>query len=147
MESSGSGDDAAERGHDPALMTLTLRDGRMVGVTSGALQIGDEEFALGWLRDARQIVPDPPTVALRVAGRGLVEFTPVSAEQARLALEAIYRMRPDLRPLGFEAPTVIPDWWPAASGASRAAEWESLSGEYVSTGQSGAGTLSGGYPP
>jgi hypothetical protein len=63
-------------------------------------------MALARIQDARQVSPNPLTIALRVAGMGLLEFEPKDAGEGRAALEALYRLRPELRPVGFAAPGV-----------------------------------------
>lgn len=86
-----------------SLLSLRLRRGTELRVTAEGVWIGERLVALAAIQDARQVSPDPETVALRVAGAGLVDFQPERAGDAGLALEAIYRLRPDLRPPGFES--------------------------------------------
>src|SRR5262249_29372288 len=70
-------------------------------------------FEVTRLQDARQVAPDPLTIAVRVAGeRQLIEFQPQQPQEGLVALEAIYRLRPDLRPAGFETPAAVPGAWP-----------------------------------
>lgn len=144
MDSRDSDEASGQPEGNAPLVALTLRDGRSASIAPDALRIGDESFALDRLQDARQIVPEPPTIAVRIAARGLVEFTPVSTEQACLALEAIYRLRPDLRPVGFEAPAEVPAWWPPAHQVAPA--WEGTSHASRQGAAPGAEN-SGGYPP
>lgn len=113
----GAGDGGLREVNLAPLITIPLRDGRVASIAPDALRLGDESFALDRLQDARQIVPEPPTIALRVAGRGLVEFTPVDAHDGQLLLEAIYRLRPELRPRGFDAPSDVPHTWQALGAA------------------------------
>ena len=125
-----SGMDSSDR-EPPAqnaapLITLTLRDGTALSVAPDVIHKGAESFALERLQDARQIVPDPQTVGLRVAGRGLVEFQPANSGDGALALEAIFRLRPDLRPIGFEPPAQAPAWWPPAGAAPLAPTWDAV---------------------
>ena len=95
-----------------SLLSIRLRDGAELRVTQEGVWIGERFIALAAIQDARQVSPDPETVALRVAGAGLVDFQPERAGDGGLALEAIYRLRPDLRPPGFE-PRELPIGFPA----------------------------------
>jgi hypothetical protein len=97
------------------LISIALRDGATLSVGRDAIHVGDERIELARLQDVRQIVPEPETFAVRVAGRRLVEFQPDRPGDGGRVLEAIFRLRPDLRPAGFEPPANIPDWWPSAS--------------------------------
>lgn len=83
------------------LVTISLRNGGEVRVAPNGMSIGDSFYELGRIQDARQVAPDPETVALRVAGKGLVEFQPARTGDGALALEALFRLRPELRPAGF----------------------------------------------
>ncbi|HEX6797764.1 MAG TPA: hypothetical protein VF116_08625 [Ktedonobacterales bacterium] len=94
-----------------SLLSIRLRDGVELRVTPEGVWIGERFIALAAIQDARQVSPDPETVALRVAGAGLVDFQPEHAGDGGLALEAIYRLRPDLRPPGFE-PRELPSGFP-----------------------------------
>jgi hypothetical protein len=91
------------------LIAIALRDGRTLQVGADGVRIGETLYELGRIQDARQVSPDPVTVALRVAGAGIVEFQPAQAADGPLALEALYRLRPHLRPAGAAPPN-----WPAA---------------------------------
>ncbi|HEU5440588.1 MAG TPA: hypothetical protein VFU88_14985 [Ktedonobacterales bacterium] len=93
---------------------IPLRDGRELRVTPEGVRIGEQTIALGSIQDARQVAPDPETIALRVAGTGLVEFQPARPGDGGLALEAIYQLRPDLRPPGFEVRAPLPGAFPPA---------------------------------
>lgn len=116
------------------LLRVTLRGGSTLSISPDAVRLGEppgqppsveeregeppaaaasETIALDRVQDARQIAPEPPTFALRIAGRRLLEFQPVEPGEGALALEAIYRLRPELRPAGFEPPVSVPDWWPS----------------------------------
>lgn len=86
-----------------SLLSIRLRGGGELRVTPEGVWIGERFLALAAIQDARQVAPDPETVALRAAGAGLVDFQPERAGEGGLALEAIYRLRPDLRPPGFDA--------------------------------------------
>jgi hypothetical protein len=110
------------------LVRITLRNGETVTVGHDGIHLGERLFALDDIQDARQVSPDPETIALRVAGRGMIEFQPAHAGEGQLSLEALFRLRPDLRPAGFEPPPAIPDWWPTTPpAATRAPEAGNLS--------------------
>ncbi|HEX8035915.1 MAG TPA: hypothetical protein VF510_18815 [Ktedonobacterales bacterium] len=83
------------------LAAIPLRDGSQLHITQEGVKIGERFYALASIQDARQVVPEPETVALRVAGVGLVEFQPARAGDGVVALEALFRLRPELRPAGF----------------------------------------------
>lgn len=91
---------------------VAARDGGDLSVSAEGVRIGERLFSLGRIQDARQVSPAPETIALRVAGTPLVEFRPARPGDGRLALEAIYRLRPDLRPVGFETPETLPAGFP-----------------------------------
>ena len=90
------------------LVALPLRNGAEVRVTPDGVHVGDAFYALASIQDARQVAPAPETVALRVAGTCLVEFQPARAGDGAVALGALFRLRPDLRPAGF-APVLPAD--------------------------------------
>src|SRR5689334_7400014 len=90
------------------LVALPLRNGAEARVTPEGVHVGDAFYALASIQDARQVAPEPETVALRVAGTGLVEFQPARAGDGAVALEALFRLRPELRPAGF-APVLPAD--------------------------------------
>lgn len=95
-------------------LAIPLRDGRELRVTPEGVHVGEQTIALASIQDARQVAPDPETIALRVAGTGLVEFQPAQPGDGALVLEAIYRLRPDLRPPGFEVRPPLPGAFPPA---------------------------------
>src|SRR5579884_2410108 len=92
-----------------ALVVIALAEGGEL--RAGAVTVGERRYELARVQDALQVSPEPETIALRVAGAGLVEFRPARQGDGRVALEAIYRLRPDLRPGGFEPAT---SWLPGA---------------------------------
>lgn len=102
-------------GGGESLVSIPLRDGTQLSVTSIGVQIGDRLFELARIQDARQVAPDPETVALRVAGAGLVEFQPARPGDGTVALEALFRLRPDLLPAGFTLPSDAPVYPPPPS--------------------------------
>ncbi|MGZ3667757.1 MAG: hypothetical protein ACXVDA_25100 [Ktedonobacterales bacterium] len=89
------------------LAAIPLRDGSQLHITQEGVKIGERFYTLASIQDARQVAPEPETVALRVAGVGLVQFQPARAGDGAVALEALFRLRPDLRPAGF-APQAAP---------------------------------------
>lgn len=89
------------------LAVIPLRDGSQVQITQEGVKIGERFFALASIQDARQVSPAPETIALRVAGTGLVEFQPANMGDGARALDALFRLRPELRPAGF-APGAAP---------------------------------------
>ena len=113
-------------------VTIPLRDGSQAVVGSAGVRVGDRAFALADIQDARQVAPDPVTIALRVANeRHFVEIQPARAEDGALLLEAIYRLRPELRPAGFETPATLPAGFPpppVASATSAPNPWEAQPG-------------------
>jgi hypothetical protein len=96
------------------LVVIPLRDGTELRVALDGIGVGDRAFDLARIQDARQVSPDPETIGLRVAGAGLVEVQPARPGDGAIALEALYRLRPDLRPAGFEPPALpLPPGMPA----------------------------------
>lgn len=94
-------------------VTIPLRDGTSATVGFAGVRVGDRTFALADIQDARQVAPDPVTVALRVANeRHVVELQPTQPGDGALFLEAVFRLRPELRPAGFESPAMIPPEFP-----------------------------------
>jgi hypothetical protein len=90
--------------------------------------VGERTFALADIQDARQVAPDPVTIALRVANeRHGVELQPAQAADGALLLEALFRLRPELRPAGFELPVTLPAGFPplpqAAQQPTASAPW------------------------
>lgn len=105
-------------GGGAALVAIPLRDGTELRVTPEGVRAGDRLYEIARIQDARQVSPDPVTIALRVSGAGMVEFQPARPEDATVALEAIFRLRPDIRPAGFEpAPAMPPGFPPVPPGA------------------------------
>jgi hypothetical protein len=88
------------------LANIELRDGSWLHIASDGVRHGDRVIELARIQDARQVSPNPLTIALRVAGMGLLEFEPKDAGEGLAGLEALYRLQPGLRPVGFGAPGV-----------------------------------------
>lgn len=100
-------------------VTIPLRDGTQASVWREGVRIGERMFAAADIQDARQVAPDPETVALRVANeRHVVEFQPAHYGDGVLLLEGLFRLRPELRPAGFEAPTTLPAGFPPLPNAA-----------------------------
>ncbi|HEY1387788.1 MAG TPA: hypothetical protein VGF38_04520 [Ktedonobacterales bacterium] len=94
-------------------VTFPLRNGASATVDYNGVHVGERTFALADIQDARQVAPDPVTIALRVANeRHVVELQPAQASDGALMLEALFRLRPELRPAGFETPAVLPAGFP-----------------------------------
>lgn len=101
-------------------VTIPLRDGTQATVARDAVRVGERTFALDDIQDARQVAPDPVTIALRVANeRHGVELQPAQPGDGTLLLEALFRLRPELRPAGFEPPATIPPGFPPLPAANR----------------------------
>lgn len=115
-------------------ITIPLRDGSEASVGYVDVTVGDRTFAVADIQDARQVAPDPETLALRVAGeRNVVELQPARPGDGALLLEAVFRLRPALRPAGFDAPANLPVGFPAlpqsaASSPALAHPWAGASG-------------------
>lgn len=86
------------------LLTIPLRDGSAAELTPAGIRVGERQFELARVQDARRVVPNPETIALRVKGAGLVEFLPAREGDGDVFLGALFSLRPDLQPAGFEAP-------------------------------------------
>lgn len=96
-----------------SFVTITLRDGTQASVGYDGVRVGERVFALADIQDARQVAPDPETLAMRVANeRHVVELQPAHSGDGALLLEAIFRLKPELRPAGFESPTSLPAGFP-----------------------------------
>lgn len=104
-------------GSGAALVVIPLQDGSELRVTPEGVRAGDRLYEIERIQDARQVSPNPVTIALRVAGAGMVEFQPARPEDGVVALEALYRLRPALRPAGFEPVSGMPPGFPPAAAA------------------------------
>jgi len=94
-------------------VTIPLRNGALAAVGHDGVHVGERTFALADIQDARQVAPDTATIALRVANeRHGVELQPAQAADGALLLEALFRLRPELRPAGFESPATLPAGFP-----------------------------------
>jgi hypothetical protein len=93
-------------------VSIPLRDGAELRVGPEGVRMGDQVFSLHALHDARLVSPEPETIALRLTDERLVEYQPARPGDAAIALEAIYRLRPDLRPAGFAPVLSLPPTFP-----------------------------------
>src|SRR5262245_53168332 len=91
---------------------IPLRDGAELRVDVDGVSVYGRRYERERIQDARQVAPEPETIALRIAGAGLLEFQPVRPGDGRIALEALYRLRPDLRPAGFAPFSLAPGDFP-----------------------------------
>jgi hypothetical protein len=94
------------------LASISLRDGTQLQVAADGVHHGSRLIELAKIQDARQVSPSPEAIALRVAGMGLLEFEPERTGDGAVALEALFQLRPDLRPVGFGAPAAAPAGYP-----------------------------------
>ncbi|PWT71969.1 MAG: hypothetical protein C5B60_10110 [Chloroflexi bacterium] len=130
------------------LVSIALRDGTQLQVTADGVHHGSRLIELAKIQDARQVSPSPEAIALRVAGMGLLEFEPEKTGDGAVVLEALFQLRPDLRPVGFGAPEAvppagypdIPPFYPATAGkvpGSPAAAFppSSVAGGYPAAGE------------
>src|SRR5579883_259349 len=86
------------------LASILLRDGTTLQIAPDGVRAGDKVIELAKIQDARRVSPNPETIAFRVAGMGLLEYQPEREGDGATALEALYRLRPELRPAGFGVP-------------------------------------------
>jgi len=93
-------------------VSIPLRDGAELRVGPEGVRVGDQVFSLPALHDARLVSPAPETIALRLTDERLVEYQPARPGDAAIALEALYRLRPDLRPAGFAPILSLPPTFP-----------------------------------
>jgi hypothetical protein len=89
---------------DRASAAVLLRDGGELRVDAEGVHVRETRYGLEQIQDARLVSPDPETIGLRVEGVGLVSLVPARAGDAAVALDALYRMRPGLRPAGWAPP-------------------------------------------
>src|SRR5262245_33165750 len=89
-------------------LIIPLRDGTELRVNTDGVSTSGRRYELERIQDARQVAPEPETIALRIAGVGLLEFQPQRPGDGRIALEGLYRLRPDLRPAGFVPVALAP---------------------------------------
>ncbi|MGO8946097.1 MAG: glycerophosphoryl diester phosphodiesterase membrane domain-containing protein [Ktedonobacterales bacterium] len=90
------------------LASISLRDGTQLQVAADGVHHDNQVIPLSKIQDARQVSPSPEAIALRVSGMGLLEFEPEHSGDGAAALEALFQLRPDLRPAGFGAPVGEP---------------------------------------
>jgi hypothetical protein len=126
------------------LASISLRDGTQLQVAADGVHHGSRLIELAKIQDARQVSPSPEAIALRVAGMGLLEFEPEKTGDGAVALEALFQLRPDLRPIGFGAPATAPAgysgtlaFYPVAAGHPPGS----------SSSMFPPSSIDGGYPP
>ena len=90
------------------LASIPLRDGTQLQVAADGVRHGSRLIEVARIQDARQVSPSPEAIALRVGGMGLLEFEPEHTGDGAVVLEALFQLRPDLRPVGFGAPADVP---------------------------------------
>src|SRR5262249_24351849 len=121
-------------------VSIPLQDGTELRVDIDGISIYGRRYELERIQDARQVAPEPETIALRIARVGLLEFQPKRPGDGRIALEGLYRLRPDLRPAGFAPFAMAPgDVPPAGPGYPSAT--------YTAPGYPPPGYPPLGYPP
>ena len=108
------------------LARVRLLDGRELVIEPDAARVGERVYLMSRIQEARLLFLQPETIGLRMADIGLVEYSVARPGDGQVALEAIYRARPDLRradaaapapfaPPGYHAtpPAAPPPPWPA----------------------------------
>jgi hypothetical protein len=125
------------------LVSIPLRDGTQLQITADGVHHGSRLIELAKIQDARQVSPSPEAIALRVAGMGLLEFEPERTGDGSVALEALFQLRPDLRPVGFGA-LAAPAGYPGTPAFYPAAGGRVLGSPASMFPPSG---VAGGYPP
>ena len=86
-----------------SIVVIPLRDGRQLSVSSDGMRIGDRLYALDLMQEARILRRTPELAGVTMRDVGLVEFDPARSGDGSVILDALYRLRPALRPLN-EAP-------------------------------------------
>jgi hypothetical protein len=90
---------------------IPLQDGTELRIDDLGIHVGGQVYPLSQLQEARLVALSPETVGLRIEGAQLLTVVPARPGDAAVALEAIYRIRPDLRPAAF-GPSMAPGVWP-----------------------------------
>ncbi|MDE3228500.1 MAG: hypothetical protein KGO05_01365 [Chloroflexota bacterium] len=96
-----------------------LIDGRELRVTEDGVQVEERAYPLSRIQEASLLFQHPETIALRLSDVGQVEFSFARQGDGLTALEALYRLRPELRradaptpavhaPAGYFAPVAPP---------------------------------------
>lgn len=84
-----------------------LVDGRELRVAEDGVHVADHVYPLALIREAYLLYLSPETIALSLSNVGLVEFSFERQGDGVAALEALYRLRPELR--RADAPTPAPE--------------------------------------
>ena len=95
-------------------VVIPLHDGTQLSVGERGIQLGERALLLSSLEDARLSATQPETITLRAQGNDAIEAQPLRPGDAAVALEAIYRVRADLRPRGYATLPPPPGYPPAA---------------------------------
>lgn len=86
------------------LARVRLIDGRELVIDPDAARVGERSYAIARIQEARLLFLRPETIGLRMADVGLVEYTVARPGDGRVALDAIYHLRPDLLRADLEPP-------------------------------------------
>lgn len=84
--------------------TGRLMDGRELRVAEDGVHLEERIYPLARIQEAALIFLRPETIALRLSDVGQVEYSFARAGDGAAALEALYRLRPDLRRADAPAP-------------------------------------------
>lgn len=120
-------------------VVIPLRDGTQLSVGEREVRLGERALLLSGLEDARLTATQPETITLRMQGADAIEAQPLRPGDGAVALEAIYRVRADLRPHGYATLPPPPGYPPAAYPAPGYAPAMGYPG--------GPAIPGGGYPP
>ena len=93
---------------------IALRDGTRLSIGEREIRLGERAIPLSSLEEARLTATQPETITLRAQGIGVFEAQPAQPGDGAIALEAIYRVRADLRPFGYGFPPPPPGYPPVA---------------------------------
>ena len=130
----------------PPQVVIPLIDGRFLAIGPDGIRDGQRFFALTTLLRAERLATVPETLAFEAQTLGQIVFQPARPGDAAVALDALYRLRPELRPAATTATGVVmsPDVNSGAqseTGAPAAAPsstpttptWESIQGTAADT--------------
>lgn len=104
----------------PPQVVIPLIDGRSLVITPDGLREGDRSFAFTTILHAEILATVPETLALEVKQIGQIVFQLARPGDGAVALDALYRLRPELRP-ATSATLSAPASPDASSGAESAA--------------------------
>lgn len=88
------------------LARVRLLDGRELLIGPDAARVGERVYVMSRIQEAWLLFLQPETIGLRMADVGLVEYSVARPGDGQVALEAIYRARPDLRRADAPAPAL-----------------------------------------